>query len=485
VAINLESLLTFIGILVAAAAIGRPVQRRSLMLFIPARYLIIGISLSFIFILWRDAPLGVKPPFGWPLADATFCLTVLAFAVPVAAALLGWRKWQHADLEQVDAEQLRELFQAALREKEFDEVERILRRNQDTLTALPPQVAAVLFHPSMVAALVDSYSLIHLELLSKVEFLESLKDRHAAIDAMTRVLLKSELSPLRSAAASRYGSFENLLHGQTEQELMEKTFQNPAWYLKTSAHYPLVISAVELLATTKLDAAYNGSGRSYETTQGISARSHCPVYLALKTEKLAIEAALREHVDGDFYVSDFFDMFRAIQERSKFEEDVWKSSINNSEYPTPFAYLLHTIAWDLRGLAETAVQEALRQDSPTKIDKPGQIAKAIAQTWSMCVWNIARSEGQVSPEFRKAIIEQYFVFLLELKYQLSEICFSPPTSDVEGLDDWVNLFLKEVQERVNWSNTAKKAIFQEAFESLDQGKGYVFNGSDWLEKELF
>lgn len=481
---NLESLLTFIGILVAAAAIGRPVQRRSLMLFIPAWYLVTSISLSFIFILWRDAPFGVTPPFGLSLERATFCLTVLAFIVPVGAALCSWSKWWHASLKHVKAEQLRDLFQAALREGEFDEVERILQKNQATITSLPPQISGVLFHPRMVASLVDSYSLIHLELLSKIEFLESLQDRHAAVDAVTRVLLESELSPLRSAVVSRYGGFENLLYPQTEQELMENTFQNPSWYLKTSAHYPLVISAVELLATGKLDITYNGSGRSYETSQGVSARSHCSIYLAVKTETLAIEAALRKHVEGDFYISDLFDIFRAVQERSRFDGNVWQSSMNNWEHPTPFAYLLHTIAWDLRGLVDTAVQGSISQGSPSKIAKPGQIAHALARTWSMCIWNMARSEKQVSPQFRNAVIVQYFVFLLELKYQLSEIFSGPAPKDVEGLDAWIDLFLKELQDRIVWSDTAKKVAFKEAFGSLDKGKNYVFEGSDWLEKEL-
>jgi hypothetical protein len=54
--------------------------------------------------------------------------------------------------------------------------------------------------------------------------------------------------------------------------------------------------------------------------RGISRRAHCPVYLALKAEVLAIESALVKCVEKDFYVSDLWDIFRAVQERSVFEE---------------------------------------------------------------------------------------------------------------------------------------------------------------------
>jgi hypothetical protein len=72
---TLEGLLKFIGVVVAAWAIARPVQRRSLRLFVPAWCLPLAIGSSIALIICRDAPFGVRPPFGWPLYEVMFGLT--------------------------------------------------------------------------------------------------------------------------------------------------------------------------------------------------------------------------------------------------------------------------------------------------------------------------------------------------------------------------------------------------------------------------
>jgi hypothetical protein len=158
-------------------------------------------------------------------------------------------------------------------------------------------------------------------------------------------------SPLRSAVVKHYGGLENLDYTDAERELMEKTFLNPKWYLETRADYPLVISAIEELNSCKLDTEYNDVGRAYETSQGMSRRSQCPVYLAVKTIVLAIQAAIEQRAHGDFYVTDLLDMFRAVQGHSKFNKEIWEGDRSNREFPTPFAYLLYEIAGDLRDLS--------------------------------------------------------------------------------------------------------------------------------------
>ena len=67
---TLEALLTYFSILLAVMAIARPVQRHSLTLFVPVWLLVVAVLLSLIFIVCRDAPFGVRPPFGWPQPDA-------------------------------------------------------------------------------------------------------------------------------------------------------------------------------------------------------------------------------------------------------------------------------------------------------------------------------------------------------------------------------------------------------------------------------
>jgi hypothetical protein len=65
-------------------------------------------------------------------------------------------------------------------------LERILSKNKQELRQLPTSAASVLFDSAMVAALVDSRSLIHLELLSDMAFLEGLENRFAAVDVVVR-----------------------------------------------------------------------------------------------------------------------------------------------------------------------------------------------------------------------------------------------------------------------------------------------------------
>jgi len=49
------------------------------------------------------------------------------------------------------------------------------------LTQLPSGAATVLFDPALVAALVDSHSLVHLELLADMEFFNSLEKGDRAV----------------------------------------------------------------------------------------------------------------------------------------------------------------------------------------------------------------------------------------------------------------------------------------------------------------
>jgi hypothetical protein len=483
--VTLEALLTFIGILVAVLAIVRPVQRRSLILFVPLWGLGAAILLSLVLVICRDAPLGMSPPFGWPLPMVQFSLTLSAFLIPVGAALWGWVSWHRAKLTEKKIKRVEGIFQAALREREFDEVERILRRNQQSLGQLPASAASTLFSPAMVSALVESHSLVHLELLADIKFLRSLRNHFGAVDVVVRELLRSDLSPLRSAVVSRFGGLEHPTYPESERALVEKTLQNPEWYFEASAHYPLVISAVEALRDGKLDIMYNDVGRDYEAIQGISTRSHCPIYLAIKTEVLAIQAALEERVEKDFYVSDLWDIFRGVHERSRFDENVWEGVLSNREYPTPYAYLLHEISRDLHDLSAKALQSATNNDDPPRAEAPGMVARDLARVWSSCILCIADSQNQVSKEYRNYVIEQYLLFVLALGWEPGEIYRGSARKDVKGLDAWRDFFLSELRKRFASGNPREKQAIRDAFGSLDRGKYFVSEGHKWLDEALF
>jgi len=481
--VTLDTLFTICGILVAVLTIMRPVQRNSILLFVPLRCMALALIACFVLIVCRDAPFGVEPLFGWPLQKVVFFITLAAFSIPVGAAVWAWVCWHQAKLTDGKLVKVEQIFRASLREKEFDEVERILSKNKQELRHLPASTASVLFDSAMVAALVDSRSLIHLELLSDMEFLEALENRFAAVDVVVRKLLRSEVSPLRSAVVKTYGGLENAPYPEEEQRLIERTFQKPAWYVKTYAHYPLVISAVEELRSGRLDSEYNDVGRDYEASQGISRRSQCPVYLAVKTEVLAIRAAIEERSEDDLYVSDLSDVFRAVLERSKYDQRVWDSDISNREFPTPYAYLLYEIGSDFRDMSAEAVREATSENNgPKRVQSPGRIALDLARIWSSCVWSIADPTTEVSERFRKAAIEDYLVFVLELGWSPSEIYYHH-VDRIEGLEVWRDLFVKELKDQFRGFPRSQEML-RDAVQSLDQGKRYVFDGYDWLHREL-
>ncbi len=95
---TLAALLTLFSILLAVLALARPVGRRSLTLFVPVWRLVAAILLSIAFIVCRDAPFGVSPPFGWSLSNVMFGLTLGAFMIPVLAGLWAWVSWYRAKL---------------------------------------------------------------------------------------------------------------------------------------------------------------------------------------------------------------------------------------------------------------------------------------------------------------------------------------------------------------------------------------------------
>jgi hypothetical protein len=482
---TLAALLTFFSIVVAILALARPVGRRSLALFVPMWWIVAAVFLSLLCIIWRDAPLGLKPPFHWRLDLVEFGFTLGAFIIPVGVATLGAMRWYRAQLTSRNIHRVEGVVKASLRENEFDEIERIIRKNRDALNQLPASAAALLFHPKLVAALVASNSMLHLELLCNIQLIQSLDNPFGALDVVTRELLRSSVSPLRSAVVSQYGGLENLKYTDAERDLMQKTFLKPTWYRDTRADYSLVISAVEALARDKFDRVYNNVGRAYEATQGMSTRAKCPIYLATKTIVLALDAAIRQRVEGDFYVSELHDIFHTVLERSRYNTEVWESETANSEFPTPYAYLLYEIASDMHDLSCTAVQSATSENDSQPVAAPDRMAQDLAQCWSFCAWSIASSQKHVSADFRNSLISEYLKFVLELGWEPSEVYYGTTGHAVQGLDAWRDLFVAQLRQRFAGESGPRLDTLKDAVQSLDQGKMYVCDGYDWLEQKLF
>jgi hypothetical protein len=479
----LEALLTFIGIVVAALAIMKPVQRYSLSLFVPRWLVWVPGVVSLILIVIRDAPLGYPPIWGLKISMALFLLTMGAFVVPVGAAIWGGMLWHRARLNNRNSGGAQRVFEAALKENEFDEVGRIIRKNLNGLKVLPKGAKSVLFTTKMVDAFLKANSLIHLELLAGLSFWKSLENPLGSIDVVVRALLRSELSPLRSAVVNAYGGIEHANYPDAERSVMKKTFLNPEWYESTRADYPLLMTALEQLATGKNDRDYNNPDGQYYASQGFSGRVYCPIYLAMRTQVLALKAAIQTKYEGDLYSTDLFDLFRHILQRSHYDRAIWKSDLGYWEFPTPYAYLLYSINEDLRDLCRTGLESAT--DASLGVLPPGEVVQQIARAWSLCIWVIADSEEQVSEAFRKAIIERYLTFLLAIAWCPSEAYSSPPYPEPEKLTEWRDLFLKELKDRFMRASAQSIAVLRDTFDALDYGKCYMLDGADWLEDELF
>ncbi len=144
---SLEGLLTYFGLLVAALAIMGPIQRHALGLFIPKWFLPISAITALVLLIFRDMPLGINTPFGWRPDLVAYLLTLGAFVIPVTAAFWSWKLWYTAKLTSRNVSRLESFFQAALRESSFEEVERVLRKNHESLASMPSGAASVLFHP--------------------------------------------------------------------------------------------------------------------------------------------------------------------------------------------------------------------------------------------------------------------------------------------------------------------------------------------------
>ena len=185
---NLEALLTFFGLLAAAVAImgtrTAPVapavcSEMALAVFEPH-----GSDFSH----HPRHSARSSSTFGWRLDMVTYLLGLGSFVFPVSGAVIAWLLWWKAKLSSRNLPQLEELLQSALREGEFDEVDRVLRKNRLGLANIPPNAATLLFNPRLVHQMINSHSFIHLELLARHPFMESLENRLQAVETVVREL---------------------------------------------------------------------------------------------------------------------------------------------------------------------------------------------------------------------------------------------------------------------------------------------------------
>jgi hypothetical protein len=422
--VNLDGLLTFFALLVAAVAIMGTLQRRSLLMFVPRWLLPFAILAGLTCLIFRDMPLGLKPLFGWRLDLVTYGLTLSAFLLPIGSAVIAWICWLNAKLTSRNISQLEFFLQAALREGELDEVERVLHKNSGRLSKIPSGVATLLFSPRLVQLMVTSHSFIHLELLSQPQFMGPLENRLVAVENVVRELLIAQASPVQSAVVARFGGNEQLQYTDNEKNLMEATFENPTWYHDTNAHYPLIITAINKIESGELNAPYNLPDESYIAHQGVSKRATCSLYLAIKTEVIALCAAVEAADERDFYISDLWQILMKMYEHTTFDPKVSKPSVFG-EPTTPYSYLLNEIAFDFEKLTERAVQISVEESkqAPTT-SKPNATGRTLVKFWCLSVWELLSKPNRLDPNLMDRIVERYFRFMFALGWQTTEVIYS-------------------------------------------------------------
>jgi hypothetical protein len=481
---NLEALLTFFGLLAAAAAIMGPVQRRALLLFVPKWLLPLSSLAALIFLIIRDAPLGVPPAFGWRLDMVTYLLGLGSFVFPVSGAVIAWLLWWNARLSSRNLPQLEEFLQSALREGEFDEVDRVLRKNRLRLANIPPNAATLLFNRRLVHQMINSHSFIHLDLLARRPFMESLENRLQAVETVVREILVAETSPLQAAVVKRFGGIEHLQYTEVDQRLFESTFQDPDWYHDTNAHYPLIITAINKIESGALDVSYNLPDENYVATQGVSKRANCPLYLAIKTEVLAIGAAVEKRVEKDFYISDLWQILMKIYSHSKCDPTAVKGGGGLYDPYTPYSYLLKEITSDFEGLTESAVQRSVEQNHAVPQNAEPTLAGAtLVKMWCLSIWELMSEPGRINPAHLDEIVERYFRFMFALGWQTTEILYTSGQS-VPHLYAWRDRFFKEFKHCTKSPRAEHIKVLHRIFGNLDWGKPFISDGYDWLKSQL-
>lgn len=466
---SLEGLLTVAGIIIAIYALAQPVQRRSIHIFVPIWLLILLIVFSVGILIWRYA----VPTFCYKfLPWSDFASMILAFFLPVIGAIIAVILWYRAKLKPSKDGKFREFIFTCLYENKFGELMRILDKNKKSVgSVLKPETLDLLFERRFVRHLVNARNWIHMELFSNKELIKKLTDRFRVTNNIMREFVTARTSPLHLAIVSKYGGREHTHITKEERNLITKTLQNPEWYMSVRADYPLIIFAVEELASGKFDKPYNQNDDNYITHQGESTRLSCPVYLALKTHVLMLEKAIEIKGKDDYYVSDLFDLFRNVYDHSKYDKDIWENIDANLDYPTPFVFLMKEILYDFESLCRENYNQGKRP--------PGRIGSDLIRIWSLSISNFTYGKGKVRDDFKFEHIGNYLSYAMKMMESYKRT----KEKIKENCKLWRDQLVKEMKShRIGFSDNRK--ILTQSMDKLDYGKLHISNYHEWLRSEL-
>jgi len=469
--LSLDGLLTVIGIIIAIYALAQPIQRLSVHIFVPIWLIILLICSSAIILIWRYAIPTLHYKF---LPRSDLASIICAFFLPVIGAIIAVIFWYIAKLKSRKDGKFRELILTCLYEDKFSELVRILNKNKESLAGiLKPETLELLFERKFVRHMVSARNWIHLDLFSNRELIKKLTDRFRITNNIMREFVTAYTSPLHSAIVSKYGGREHARITEEEGKLVDKTLQEPEWYMSVRADYPLIVFAVEELASGKFDISYNQKNENYSARQGESTRLSCPVYLALKTHVLMLEKAIEIEGEDDYYVSDFFDLFRNVYEHSEYDKNVWENIDARLESPTPFVYLMREILYDFENLCNEDFNQGKRP--------PSQIGSILITMWSLSlsIFTHTYKKCKVSDKFKFEYIGEYLSYAMKMMERYEEATGERK----KNIKLWRDQLVKEVKShRIGFGDN--REMLTQSMDKLDIGKRHIFIYREWLRGEL-
>lgn len=477
---SLGSLLTIVGIAIAAYSVARPVQRRSLSMFVPVRGVLFALVLPALLVIIDYGLVA----FGADIGEiARFLIGAVALGLPVGALVWAARAWHGAVLTKHHETHFIDLARSSLYENSYDELVRVVRRNAGRLHEVATdEMVAMLYDRRVIAALASRRSWIHLQLLAHPGFFERVKEKAGLnhcpreVELVIREYLVAEESPLRLFVVSHEQGDPTASATQEERDLVQRTFGNRGWYARAKVERPLFAVCRELLDSRALDESYNQTDDYYTCPIGLSSRSRCPLYLAEKVMYQGFQQAIQANAPAGTARSEIWWLFMEVHKHSRYRREEWGDP--PSEHPTPFAYLMHEVCSDLWDLASEAYSQSDNGDK-----QPTELICELAKVWAHCVVTLAgdmvETGHHVSPRFATECAEWYLHCLLEWQ----SLGHDEQGNEIEAPLAWARMLLDSLKEKVRCRQQVAKRLI-EVLGGMDLYGRAEGKHESWLESEI-
>ena len=332
---------------------------------------------------------------------------------------------------------------------------------------LNPESINLIFQSDIVTSLNRFPKWLHLSLLTDDLLVESSKNQYGLSDITIRKMIDKPSSLIKNYIASIYGGLEHTFLSSFENSLIQRTFDNPRWYINLRIDYPLLLTAIEKIDSNTLDINYNQYNDLYTKRQGQSSRIECPLFLFVKIHENIIGKISIEDVN-DYYVTDFFDLLVAILMHVNTNNDL-DASNNFFSHQTPYNFLIDDIFNTFKNLIiERLVKNELCLDS---------IVTSLFNSWVRSLLFLSISTKKIP----YSLVRMSFVSFLDLLLQLhSDVLDQKRIIKSCLLSSIADKIIKICIEKMSYNSSFYKEV-KENMVHLDNGKQWVINGKQWLQ----